>query len=578
MTRALLRLRELILSGEFKPGDRMSELPLVERLGVSRTPLRLALAALEHEGLLRGLPAGGYVVREFTRADIRDAIELRGVLEGTAARFAAERGASRRDLRALRTINEAIEPLVHRADYESFERYVALNEAFHARLMKMAGSPMLERTLEGVLSLPFASPSAFVLQHAQLPESREILVVAHRHHLGLVDAIAQREGARAEAIAREHARLALTNLEIVLTPSGPARGGSGRVAARAGARELTPERDRAGQPGASAPFSHGSTSYCAPLERDLRRPDDLLGPRPVGVLERRADRHRRERRADALDRRLEVVERGGLELGGELGAEAAGGHRLVRDDGAAGAPHRLRERVEVERHERARVDHLGLDPVLAREPVGRLERLADHPRERDDRDVAPGAHACARARSGSARADRGPPRGGSRATCSRRTRPGSGSAIALCSSPAASAAPLGITTFSPGTCVSQASRLCECWAPLRWPAPPCVRSTSGTDSWPPDMKCAFAAWLTSWSSASVMKSMNMISTTGRSPDCAAPIATPQTAPSLIGVLRTRSRRTPRRAPRWPGTGRPRRRPRRARSRARPRASRGPACG
>ena len=118
---------------------------------------------------------------------------------------------------------------------------------------------------------------------------------------------------------------------------------------------------------------------------------------------------------------------------------------------------------------------------------------------------------------------------------------GFGSAIAACRRPAASAALLGITTFSPGTCVSHASRLCECWAPLRWPDPPWVRSTSGTDSWPPDMKCALAAWLTSWSSASVMKSMNMISTTGLRPDCAAPMVTPHTVPSLIGVLRTRSR-------------------------------------
>ena len=207
MTRALLGLREQILAGEFKAGERMSE-------------LRLALASLEHEGLLRVLPGGGYVVREFTRADIRDAIELRGVLEGTAARFAAERGASRRDLRALRTINESVEPLVHEADYESFERYVALNELFHARLLKMANSPLLERTLDGVLSLPFASPSALVLQHAQLPESREILVVAHRQHLWLADAIEHREGARADSIAREHARLSLINLEIVLSHRG----------------------------------------------------------------------------------------------------------------------------------------------------------------------------------------------------------------------------------------------------------------------------------------------------------------------------------------------------------------------
>jgi GntR family transcriptional regulator of vanillate catabolism len=66
-TRALLSLRELLLSGEFPSGTRMSELPLVERLGVSRTPLRLALATLEHEGLLENLEGGGYAVREFTR-------------------------------------------------------------------------------------------------------------------------------------------------------------------------------------------------------------------------------------------------------------------------------------------------------------------------------------------------------------------------------------------------------------------------------------------------------------------------------------------------------------------------------
>jgi GntR family transcriptional regulator, vanillate catabolism transcriptional regulator len=216
ITRALLRLRELILSGQFAPGERMSELPLVERLGVSRTPLRLALAELEHEGLLRSLDGGGYVVREFTQADITDAIELRGVLEGTAARLAAERGASGRDLRTLRTLNEAIGAVVHRADYESFEEYVGLNERFHTRLLKLAASPMLERALESIILLPFAGPSAFVLAEAELPESREILITAHRHHVGLVDAIQHRQGARAEALAREHARLALANLEIVL--------------------------------------------------------------------------------------------------------------------------------------------------------------------------------------------------------------------------------------------------------------------------------------------------------------------------------------------------------------------------
>lgn len=214
--RALLRLRELLLSGEFAAGTRMSELPLVERLGVSRTPLRLALAKLEHEGLLELMPGGGYSVREFTHADIDDAIELRGVLEGTAVRFAAERGVRRRQLVAMRDCHEQMDEVVHEADYESFARYVDLNERFHALLLKAAGSQVLERAMDGIVSLPFASPSAFVLAQAELPESREILVVAQNHHYGIVEAIDRREGSRAEGLAREHARLARRNLEIVL--------------------------------------------------------------------------------------------------------------------------------------------------------------------------------------------------------------------------------------------------------------------------------------------------------------------------------------------------------------------------
>ena len=213
---ALLRLRELILSGEFEAGSRMSELPLVERLGVSRTPLRLALANLEHEGLLEPLSGGGYAVREFTQKDIDDAIELRGVLEGTAVRFAAERGVSSRQLTAMRNCLNEMEEVVHRADYDSFVRYVDLNERLHSLFLRASRSPVLERALDAIVALPFASPSAFVLAEAELPESREILVVAQSHHRALVDAIEQREGARAEGIAREHARIAKRNLDVVL--------------------------------------------------------------------------------------------------------------------------------------------------------------------------------------------------------------------------------------------------------------------------------------------------------------------------------------------------------------------------
>ena len=144
------------------------------------------------------LPAGGYVVREFTQADIRDAIELRGVLEGTAARFAAERGSqpprpprAARDQRA-RSSRSSTAPTTSRSSATSH-----LNEQFHARLLKMARSPLLERTLDGdrVAAVRDARARS-CSQQAQLPESREILIVAHRHHLWLVEAI---ERARARA-------------------------------------------------------------------------------------------------------------------------------------------------------------------------------------------------------------------------------------------------------------------------------------------------------------------------------------------------------------------------------------------
>ena len=138
------------------------------------------------------------------------------MLEGTAARFAAERGATLSAVAELREISDTIAEMVHRADYESFERYVDLNERFHARILQMAGSPMLERALDGIIGLPFAGPSAFVMAQAVLPESRDILVMAHRHHLGLIDAIERGQGARADSLGREHALLARTNLEVAL--------------------------------------------------------------------------------------------------------------------------------------------------------------------------------------------------------------------------------------------------------------------------------------------------------------------------------------------------------------------------
>jgi len=211
----------MLLRGDFQPGERLSELPLVARLGVSRTPIRLALDRLANEGLLETWPTGGFVVRAFTLTDVHDAILMRGVLEGTAARLAAERVQNRSELADLSALQEELETVMPLAPQlpptiDSFARYLDLNESFHSALVDLAKSPMLRRTLDRVLSLPFASPSATVFARLKLPEAKELLAIAHEHHNAIIAAIENHQGSRAESLAREHAGLALRNLEAAL--------------------------------------------------------------------------------------------------------------------------------------------------------------------------------------------------------------------------------------------------------------------------------------------------------------------------------------------------------------------------
>lgn len=215
---ALLKLREFILGGEVKAGERMSELLLVERLGVSRTPIRAALVRLEQEGLLQALPSGGFVVNAFNERDIHAAIEIRGTLEGLAARLAAERGVPRADLDDLKHCLSGLDALVFGGGLtvDSFSGYVELNEQFHRTIIDLADSAVLSRQIARAVTLPFASASAFVMVQARLPEAQVMFTVAQDHHRCIVRAIEAREGQRAEALMREHARLARRNLELAL--------------------------------------------------------------------------------------------------------------------------------------------------------------------------------------------------------------------------------------------------------------------------------------------------------------------------------------------------------------------------
>lgn len=215
--RAQMILRESILAGELPGGTRLLEVALAERLAISRTPVRDALARLAEEGLLDRVSSGGFVVRSFGIGDVLDAIELRGVLEGTAARLAAERGVAPERFRALADVVDQLDAAFATwSDKIDIQVYSDLNATFHTLLRGLSDSMVVEREIERVDKLPFGSASSFLQNAPGDPRFAASLMVAQAQHRAMLEAIAGREGARAEALAREHARLAGRNLERAL--------------------------------------------------------------------------------------------------------------------------------------------------------------------------------------------------------------------------------------------------------------------------------------------------------------------------------------------------------------------------
>ncbi|MBP6019349.1 MAG: GntR family transcriptional regulator [Burkholderiaceae bacterium] len=208
--RVISELRDLILSGEAQPGERLTELGYAARLGVSRTPLRLAFAELEKEGLLERLASGGYRVRTFSIDHIADAVDVRGVLEGMAVRLLAEHGLTSGVQEALasavrlgrKLVDDATQADSQMVDAESWRR---LNQRFHEVLVESCGNSALVSALEHNNKLPFVAPGSLTLPLVPTRLETSFVARAQSDHEDVLQALINREASRAEALMREHA-------------------------------------------------------------------------------------------------------------------------------------------------------------------------------------------------------------------------------------------------------------------------------------------------------------------------------------------------------------------------------------
>ena len=206
-SRVIVKIREMILQGELAPGQRVREVELANKLGVSRTPVRESLPILAREGVLTQLDTRGFVVRAFTPREIMDAIDVRGVLEGLAARMLAEQGPPRRLINSLHEcLREGDEIFAKGHLLESDEaRYGDMNKQFHSLIVEGAGSKVVSEAIEYNMRIPFASAHAIAFDKVDLPRMYDLLRYTHRQHHAIVQALENGEGSRVAALMFEHA-------------------------------------------------------------------------------------------------------------------------------------------------------------------------------------------------------------------------------------------------------------------------------------------------------------------------------------------------------------------------------------
>ena len=209
--RVALAIREMLLRGKFVPGQKLVEAAIAERLGVSRMPVRRALAVLERDGLVTNAPNRGSFAARFTVRQVNDARELRGTLEGLAARLVAERGLAPSVRRALETMLEEGDSLFASGDFSPSvaESYRQLNYRFHSAIVAASESKPLMMAYEANNRLPLASPIAIAVDMSNLGEMARTLRDTQVDHHRIVSALKAGQGSRAEALMREHTQTAI---------------------------------------------------------------------------------------------------------------------------------------------------------------------------------------------------------------------------------------------------------------------------------------------------------------------------------------------------------------------------------
>lgn len=186
-------LRQAILRGELKPGERLMEIQLANKLGVSRTPIREAIRKLELEGLVLMIPRKGAEVAEITEKNLRDVLEVRGALEELAVRLACDRI----DKEGIENLKEAAKDFESILDSEDITKIAEADVAFHDIIYLATDNQRLIQLLNNLREQMYRYRVEYLKQKEWHPK----LLAEHQD---IIQAIENRERDKAASITSQH--------------------------------------------------------------------------------------------------------------------------------------------------------------------------------------------------------------------------------------------------------------------------------------------------------------------------------------------------------------------------------------
>lgn len=186
-------LRQAILKGELKPGERLMEIQLAKKLGVSRTPIREAIRKLELEGLVLMIPRKGAEVAEITEKNLRDVLEVREALEKLAVQLACDQ-ITKAGVRKLREAAEAFEEALTGSNVTEIAE---ADEHFHDLISLATGNQKLIQILNNLREQMYRYRIEYLKDEAVFPQLLQ-------EHESLIRAIEERRKEQAVEIVCRH--------------------------------------------------------------------------------------------------------------------------------------------------------------------------------------------------------------------------------------------------------------------------------------------------------------------------------------------------------------------------------------